>query len=61
MASNVARRWLVVFLAYCCAVRLVRLLSNLIVDRLWVLAKLLVDRARLLSNLLVDGPRLFGH
>jgi hypothetical protein len=72
MVSNVAHRRLGVFLAYCCAVWLVRslsdslvdrlrLLSDLLIDRLWLLAKLLVDRARSLSNLLVDAPRLFGH
>ena len=61
MALNVARRWLGVFLAYCCAAQLVRLLSDLLVDRLRLLAKLSVDRARLLSSLLADGRRLFGH
>jgi len=73
MVSNAARRWLGVFLAYCCAVRLVRyllstllidqlrLLSNLLVDRQRSLARSLVDRAPLLSNFLVDRSRLFGH
>ena len=61
-----------VFLSYGRAVRLMRLLSNLPVDRrrlssnlpvdrLRLLAKLLVDRARLLSNVPADGPRLFFH
>ena len=44
MVSNVARRWLGVLLAYCCAVRRVRLLSDLLVDRLRLLSNLLVDR-----------------
>ena len=61
MVSNVARKWLGVFLPYGCAVRLMRLLSNLPDDRLCLLSKLLVDKARSLSNLLVDAPRLFGH
>jgi hypothetical protein len=55
MVSNVACRWPMhgVFLTYCCAVRVVCLSSNLLLDRL--------DRARLLSNLLVDRSRSFGH
>jgi hypothetical protein len=59
MVSNVARKWLGVFLPYGCAVRLMCLLSNLPVDRLRLLTKSLVDRARLLSNVPADGPRLF--
>jgi hypothetical protein len=49
------------FLAYCCAVRLVRLLSNSVVDRLRLLPNPLVDRVQSLPNLAVDGSRLFGH
>ena len=70
MVSNVARKCWAFSCRMGCAVRLMRLLSNLPVDRLCLLSKLLVDRLRLLakslvgrarslSNVPADGPRLF--
>jgi hypothetical protein len=50
-----------VFLSYGCAVRLMRLLSNLPVDRLCLLSKLLVDRLRLLAKSLVDRARSLSN
>jgi len=72
MVSNVARKGMGVFPTRCCAVRLVHLLWNLVLDRplllsnfpadrLRLLAKLLVDRARSLSNLLIGGARLCDY
>ena len=71
MVANVVRTWSSAFPAHC-AVRMARLLlnlltdqlrlfSNLLVDPLRLLAKLFVDRARLLSNLPIDGVPSVGH
>ena len=62
MVLNVAGRGRIprVFLACCCALPPVQLLSNLLVDGVRSSSNLLVDRVRSLSNLPVDRVRLLS-